>query len=91
MTREARIRQSNLVVAKLMAQAKIEYGIPVVDHPDPVAMPKDHVARVNTQPITRLQFGRQLVMRMPLDDVRDWLDRECKDRHHGRRGRGAAG
>ena len=74
----ARFRQAKLVIAKLLTDTKIEYGLPVVDHLTPTPMPVDQVCRVNGQPITRAQFGKQLVHRMPLEDVRTWLDKECK-------------
>lgn len=74
----ARLHQANLVTAKLVQQAKVEFGLPVVGHPTPVAMDPSHVARVGGEPITRQHFGKQLVIRLPDADVRDILDRECK-------------
>lgn len=74
----ARFRQTKLVIDKMMGEARIEYGLPVVGHTTPVAMPRDQVCRVNGEPITRTQFGKALVLHMPSDEVRDWLDQECK-------------
>ncbi len=74
----ARIHQTKVVIAELRNKlTKVEYGLPMRDV-ESVTLPKDVVCRVNGDPITVAQFGKQLAIRLPSNEIREILDRECK-------------
>ena len=74
----ARIQQTKVVISELRNDlTKVEYGRPMLDVKW-VKLPKDVVCRVNGDPVTVAEFGRQLALRLPLADIREILDRECK-------------
>lgn len=73
-----RLNQVKLVIAKLLQEARVTYGLPVEEQPEPTALPDGAVALVDGHPITRLQYGRQLALRLPPGEVREYLSRECQ-------------
>lgn len=73
-----RLNQVKLVIAKLMQEAKIEVALPVVDRPVPDVLEPGVVARIEGATISHLDFGRRLAERLPGEDVRGFLDKECK-------------
>lgn len=79
-----RLQQVGIVVNELRKTTRIEYGLPIQEHVDadpPIAaaaLGTGVVAAVNGAPITAVEFGQQLVLRLPSDEVREILDQECK-------------
>lgn len=73
-----RLNQVKLVIAKLLQEARITYGLPVEDQPEATPLADGAVALVDGQPIPRLEYGRQLVLRLPAGEVREYLSRECQ-------------
>ncbi|MDJ0522649.1 MAG: hypothetical protein QNJ90_11330 [Planctomycetota bacterium] len=78
----ARLRQVGIVIAEIRKAAKIQYGIETIDHVQQKQKPDDLgagvVAAVNSEPITNKQLGRALIIRLPGQKVREYLDKECK-------------
>ena len=75
---QQRINQTRLVIAKLMQQAKKLYAVAVVGAPDPAPLEQGVVAQIDGIPVDRLTYGRALARRLDGDEVRGYLDRECK-------------
>ncbi len=73
-----RLNQIKVVIAKLVSEADVKYGIPVKEDLDPETLEPNVVATVNGAPITRVEFGRQLTFRLPSHEVREALARECQ-------------
>ena len=78
----ARLAQIGIVIKKLRERTKVEYGVWTVEHVNqgqrPAKLAPGVVATVNGQPITESEFGRALVLRLSGDEVREYLERECK-------------
>jgi hypothetical protein len=78
----ARLAQIGIVIKQLRDRTKVQYGIETVDHLNqgtkPDVLPAGIVATVDGHPITEEEFGRALVLRLSGDEVRDYLDKECK-------------
>ena len=81
-----RHNQIKLVIAKMLGEANLVYGLPVEEQPNPPQLAEGVVATVDGHPISRLQFGRQLAVRLPSDEVREYLGRECQIGLMARRG-----
>ncbi|MDA1194785.1 MAG: hypothetical protein O2894_06340 [Planctomycetota bacterium] len=79
---DARIQQIGIVIAKVREHTKVEYGLLTIDHLQQKQRPKDLgagvAATVSGTPITTMEYGRALVIRLPGNQVREYLDRECK-------------
>lgn len=77
-----RLRQVGIVIATVRKKTIVKYGVETREHVDarlkPDPLPRGQVATVNGVPITEQAFGRALVLRLPGDKVREYLDRECK-------------
>jgi hypothetical protein len=77
-----RLRQIGIVIGKVREKTDVKYGIWIVDHTEartrPDKLPAGVVATVNGTPITMLEWGRALVLRLPGHQVREYLDTECK-------------
>ncbi len=77
-----RLRQIGIVVKRVRDKTVVEYGIWTKEHVDsrtaPKKLPDGQVVTVGGVPITMMQMGRALVMRLPGGKVRDYLDKECK-------------
>lgn len=81
-----RFNQVKLVIAKMLSEANVVYGLPVEEQREPPALGEGVVATVDGHPISRLQFGRQLAVRLPSHEVREFLGRECQIGLMARRG-----
>ena len=75
---QQRVNQTRLVIAKLMQSARAEYALPVLGALTPTPMEKGIVAKIDGIPVDRLSYGRALARRLDSDEVRGYLDRECK-------------
>jgi hypothetical protein len=80
----ARLQQVGIVIGKLRTRTQVEYGVSIQEHVEaqppvpPAALPKGVVAAVNGQPIAAADFGKEMLLRLPSEDVREMLDQECK-------------
>lgn len=79
---QAKLQQIGIVIATIRRKTKIEYGVFIVEHAQqnqrPADLGRDVIATVDGRPITKREFGRALVLRLPGGKVREYLDRECK-------------
>ena len=79
---KSRLNQIGIVIATVRKGTKVEYGVRTIDHVQQKEKPSDLgpgvVARVNGEPITSLEFGRALLIRLNGMKVREYLDKECK-------------
>lgn len=79
---QSRLNQIGIVIATVRKGTKVQYGIQTIDHVQQKQKPDDLgpgvVAAVNGEPITSKQLGRALVIRLPGQKVREYLDKECK-------------
>jgi hypothetical protein len=75
---QQRLAQVEVVIAELLKRAKVVYGVPTALQAQPGAVPPGAVATVNDSPISREQYGLELVRRLPEDEVRRMIDQECK-------------
>ncbi len=78
----ARLNQIGIVIASLRLKTDVKYGVPTLDlaqqKKQHANLPKGVIATVNGKPITMLDFGRALIIRLPGSKVREYLDKECK-------------
>jgi len=78
----ARLNQIGIVIASLRLKTDVKYGVQTLDLTQQkkqlTPLPKGVVATVGGQPITTLDFGRALIIRLPGSKVREYLDKECK-------------
>ena len=78
----ARLQQIGIVIATIRKSAVVRYGVETIDTIQQGVKPEDIgpgvVAMVNDEKITMQTFGDALVVRLPGNQVREYLDRECK-------------
>jgi hypothetical protein len=75
---QQRIAQAEIVMGRLMDAAQVEYGWSNALQDSPADLGPGVVARVNGQPIQVQEYGEQLMLRLPSDQVRDVIVEECK-------------
>jgi hypothetical protein len=75
---KARLGQVEIVTGEIHKKAKVRYAVAVPMEREPATLPAGTIATVNDEPLATLDFGMELVRRLPSDRVRLVVDQECK-------------
>ncbi len=74
----AKLAQIGVVVAELMKNAKVEYGVPCALQAEPTPMGPNEVVKVNGEPITVNDYGEELIKRLATKEIQAIIEEECK-------------
>jgi hypothetical protein len=75
---QARIAQTEVVIAKIVEAARIDYGFPTAFQDEPTRMARNLVATVNGEGITIEDFGEALLVSLDVSRIKEIIVEECK-------------